>query len=106
MHNRVIRWIALVLAFGMVATLAAGCASTQKKSDKFKLAWQSTDSEPIGITINKDDTKFWENINAAIDKLKTNGKIKEFSLNSRGINQLQSLPLMVNGVSQEKVQEI
>ena len=80
MHNRVIRWIALVLAFGMVATLAAGCAGTQKKSDKFKLAWQSTESEPIGITINKDDTKFWENINATIDKLKANGKIKEFSM--------------------------
>lgn len=80
MHNRVIRWIALVLVFGMVATLAAGCAGTQKKSDKFKLAWQSTESEPIGITINKDDTKFWENINATIDKLKSNGKIKEFSM--------------------------
>jgi len=79
MHNRVIRWIALVLAFGMVATLAAGCAGTQKKSDKFKLAWKSSESEPFGITINKDDTKFWENINTTIDKLKANGKIKEIS---------------------------
>jgi ABC-type amino acid transport substrate-binding protein len=80
MNNRVIRWIALVLVFGMFASLAAGCTAAPKKSEKFKLAWQSGEAEPIGITIHKDDTKFWEKINASIDKLKTNGKIKEISL--------------------------
>ncbi len=80
MRTRVFRWIALVLILGMFASLAAGCAGSTTTSTKFKLAWESKDAEPIGITIHKDDTKFLEMINASIDNLKANGKIKEISM--------------------------
>jgi polar amino acid transport system substrate-binding protein len=56
------------------------CAAAAPKSNKFKLAWESKDAEPIGITIHKDDTKFLEMINASIDNLKKTGKIKEISM--------------------------
>jgi len=74
-----IRWIALILVLGMFAALAAGCDKQAAASDKFKLAWESDEAEPIGVTVHKDDTKFLEMINASIDNLKSNGKLKEIS---------------------------
>lgn len=73
------RWIALILVLGMFAALAAGCDKKEPASEKYKLAWESDDAEPIGVTVHKDDTKFLEMINASIDHLKTNGKLKEIS---------------------------
>ncbi len=73
------RWIALILVLGMFAALAAGCDKKEPATEKYKLAWESDDAEPIGVTVHKDDTKFLEMINASIDHLKTNGKLKEIS---------------------------
>ena len=79
MRKLSIRWIALILVLGMFGALAAGCDKQEPASDKFKLAWESDEAEPIGVTVHKDDTKFWEMINASIDNLKANGKLKEIS---------------------------
>lgn len=79
MRKLSIRWIALILVLGMFGALAAGCDKQEPASDKFKLAWKSDEAEPIGVTVHKDDTKFWEMINASIDNLKANGKLKEIS---------------------------
>ncbi len=73
------RWLALVLVLGMFAALAAGCDKKEPAAEKYKLAWESDEAEPIGVTVHKDDTKFLEMINASIDNLKTNGELKQIS---------------------------
>ncbi|MBP7402300.1 MAG: transporter substrate-binding domain-containing protein [Clostridia bacterium] len=97
MRTKMIRWIAIALVLGMFAALATACSGTDAQSKKFKLSWESEEAEPIGVTIHKDDTKFWEMINASIDNLKTNGKLKEISEKWFGVD---ITPNLTDGGSQ------
>ncbi len=48
-------------------------------ADKFEIAWESTEGEPMGICLNKNSTELAEVIEAAIDTLYYNGKMAEIA---------------------------
>ncbi len=46
---------------------------------KYKLAWESSEAEPIGVCMHKDDTALAAQVNTTIDKLIANGTMAEIS---------------------------
>ena len=49
------------------------------EADKFEIAWESTEGEPMGICLQKDSTELAALIEAAVDTLYYNGKISEIA---------------------------
>lgn len=48
-------------------------------ADKYEIAWESTEGEPMGICLNKNSAELAEVIEAAIDTLYYNGKMAEIA---------------------------
>lgn len=64
---------------------------TTLKSDVYAVSSDVLSNEPIGITVRKTDTAFNEQLNAALDALRENGKLTELSMKWFGQDVTQNI---------------